>query len=116
MPSKPKLSSKTPDAPEYNTLITRHDALIGWPRERYYAVVELKVSDITTDIDTGEEQARIQIVHIEQPVVAADAKALESLLDSMFQKRTKLKVRSDPHAEEDTPLEGIGLDTAAGDE
>lgn len=107
MPSKPKLSTKTPDAPEYNTLIETHDTIVAMPRERRYAIVELKTSKVNRDIDTGEEQAIMQVIHLEQPRTKADNDAVQALLDKMFTSRTKLAARPDPHAE-DTPLEGLG--------
>ncbi len=107
MPSKPKLSTKTPDAPEYNTLIPTHDQIVAMPRERRYAIVELKTKGVNTDVDSGEAQATVQIIHLEQPATKADSDAVTALLDSMFTKRTKLQQRPDPHAE-DVPLDGLG--------
>lgn len=106
--AKPKLSVKTPDASEYNTLISTHEQIIALPRERRYAIVELKTEKVENDIDSGEAQAKLQIIHVEQPRTAADEKALTDLLDKMFTSRTKLASRPDPHAEQDTPLEGLG--------
>jgi len=105
--SKPKLSTKTPDAKERNALIEAHGGIIDMPRERRYAIVELATQNVRTDIATGEEQATLQIVHCELPT-GSDRDALEKLMDKVFQKRTNLKVRPDPNAEVDTPLEGLG--------
>jgi len=113
--AKPKLSTKTPDAPEYNTLIPTHDAIVSLPRERRYAIVEIKTKGVNTDVDSGEAQATVQIVHLEQPATAADERKVVELLDAMFQKRTKLSARPDPHAEEDTPLDGWASGSSAGD-
>jgi len=107
MPSKPKLSSKTPDAPEYNTLIDTHELIVSLPRERRYAIVELKTKGVNTDVDSGEAQATVQIIHLEQPRTKADTDRLTGLLDELFLKRTKLAARPDPHAEADTPLDGL---------
>lgn len=108
MPSKPKLSTKTPDSDVYNTLITTHESIVAMPRERRYAIVELKTEKVNLDVDTGESQATMQVIHLEQPRSKADTDALVAMLDSLFTKRTKLGARPDPHAGEDTPLEGIG--------
>jgi hypothetical protein len=70
--------------------------------------VELKTSKVTQDIDSAEDQATMQVIHLEQPSSKADVDAVTQLLDSMFQKRTKLSGRPNPHEPEDTPLEGLG--------
>lgn len=102
---KPKLSTKTPDAPETNALIPMHDQIIALPRERRYAVVELGVKGINTDVATGDQQATVLLTHIEIP---SDQAKLEKMIDDEFTSRTKIKTRPDPTAETDTPLEGIG--------
>lgn len=111
--SKPKLSTKTPDATESNALIELHDSIIALPRERRIIVAEVITKQVNTDIATGEQQATLQLAHIEVPT-GADRVALEKLLDKAFTGRTSLKHRPDPTAgEADTPLEGIdeaGLD------
>ena len=48
--SKPKLSVKTPDAPDYNTLLGTHDSIIALPRERRYALIEFRTKKLDTDI------------------------------------------------------------------
>lgn len=116
--SKPKLTVKTPDAPEYNTLLATHDAIIALPRERRYAIVELKTKGVNTDVDSGEAQATMQIIHLEQPMTAADTKRVTDLLDELFTKRTKLAARPDPHAD-DVPLDGLAdgeLDDSVSDQ
>lgn len=109
--SKPKLSTKTPDAPEYNTLIGDHETINSLPRERRYAIVELTTKRVDLDVATGEHQATMQIIHIEGPQTQADEKLITDLLDTLFKKRTKLTARPAPDAG-DTPLEGLatGLD------
>lgn len=113
--AKPKLSTKTPDAPEYNSTIENHANIVALPRERRYAIVEIKTAKVTRDVDSGEDQATLQLIHIEEPQSGADARKLEELLDSMFQKRTKLKTRANPHEEEDTPLDGLSSDLGGDD-
>lgn len=110
MPMKPKLSSKTPDAADYNSLIETHADLVSLPRERRYAIVELRVKKVDLDVASGEQQAIVELVHVETPSTQADETKLVDLLDTMFTKRTKIKQRGNPLGEEDTPLAGIGLD------
>jgi hypothetical protein len=107
--SKPKLSSKTPDAGEYNSLIGTHDSIVSLPRERRYAVVEFRTKGVVLDVASGEHQATMEIVQIEQPASAADEVALVALLDKMFQNRTHLAARPDPNADHDTPLDLSGI-------
>jgi len=107
--TKPKLSTKTPDATEHNALIALHGQVIALPRERRYAVVELAVKDIRTDVATGDEQATLQIVHIEVPS-GKGRDEIEKLIDSEFTRRTNQKTRPNPHEDDvndDTPLTGI---------
>ncbi len=111
MPMKPKLSSKTPDADEYNALIGIHSDLVSLPRERRYAIVEYRTKKVDLDVASGEQQAIVELVHIEAPVSAADEQQIVDVLDGLFRKRTNLKTRANPTGEDsDTPLEGIGLD------
>lgn len=106
--SKPKLSTKTPDASETNALIDLHGAIIAMPRERRYAIVEFAVKDVRTDIATGDEQATITAVHIEVPSGKAAAE-LEAMLDAEFTRRTNLKARPDPNDDGNPPpLDGVG--------
>lgn len=106
--SKPTLSSKTPDSTDYNTLILNHDGILALPRERRYAIVELKTRTVNTDVESGEQKATMQIVHLEQPQTAADQKALVDMLDQLFTKRTKQAARPDPEGEKPEPLPGLG--------
>ena len=106
--SKPKLSVKTPDAPDYNTLLGTHDSIIALPRERRYALIEFRTKKLDTDIASGEQQATIEIVHIEQPATSADETAVVAILDKMFKARTNLVARPAPD-QPDTPLDLSGL-------
>jgi len=105
--SKPKLSTKTPDATEANALIDLHSAIVSMPRERRLIVAEVIVKTVTTDTASGEQQATLQLAHIEAPT-GADRDALEKIMDGAFKKRTNLQHRPDPTAETGTPLAGLG--------
>lgn len=105
--SKPKLSTKTPDATESNALIELHGNLISMPRERRLIVAEVIVKSVATDVASGEQQATLQLAHIEVPVGQHRAD-LEAIIDAAFKSRTNLTHRPDPTAEVGTPLEGLG--------
>lgn len=112
---KPKLSSKTPDDPKYNSLIGSHDTILRMPRERRYAIVELRTKGINTDVATGDQQATEVVVHIEEPPSGAEQAKLEKLLDDWYNRRNK-EPRGNPAGDEDTPLDGLGLDGGDGGE
>lgn len=105
--SKPKLSTKTPDATESNALIDLHGSIISLPRERRLIVAEVIVKSVATDVASGEQQATLQLAHIEVPT-GKDRTDLEAIIDRAFKARTNLTHRPDPTAELGTPLEGLG--------
>jgi len=77
------------------------------PRERRLIVAEVIVKSVATDVASGEQQATLQLAHIEVPI-GADRTALEQIIDSAFKSRTNLQHRPDPTADEGTPLPGLG--------
>ena len=111
--TKPKMSTKTPDATESNALIDAHADIIAMPRERRIIIAEIITREVSTNVATGNQQATLQLAHIEIPV-GHDRAAAEKILDAAFKGRTGLKHRPDPSAGDgDTPLEGLadaGLD------
>lgn len=112
--TKPKLSTKTPDATESNALIDAHESIIALPRERRIVIAEIIVREVSTNVATGNQQATLQLAHIEIPS-GADRAAAEKILDAAFKARTGMKHRPDPTAGDvDTPL--LGLDDAGLDD
>lgn len=107
MPSKPKLTVKTPDDENYNALIGEHPNIVSLPRERRYAIVEFITTKVDLDVASGEQQASVALVQIEIPRSQADEVSVVALLDKMFKSRTHLTARADPYAGEDTPLDGL---------
>jgi len=107
--AKPKMSTKTPDDAALNALVDYHGELIDTPNTPRLAIVELIVPEIKTRPGTGEQQATVQIVHLEL-AHGKDAEALERQFTRIHFDRTGNKSRPNPLAEEtstDTPLEGI---------
>lgn len=108
--AKPKLSTKTPDDPVTNSLIDQHGEIIQRPNERRIALVELASPETKRKNATGEEQATVQIVHLEL-LHGADAVAGEKLFSSVHKARTGNNTRPAPDVSiPDTPLEGLGAD------
>lgn len=108
--AKPKLSTKTPDSTDTNSLVDEHDALIAAPKERRFAIVELIVPEIVQHVG-GDSIAKIQITHIEIVKPGANQDKVLSVMDAIYKARTGNKVRPGPEAE-DTPLdfEAAGID------
>jgi len=99
--SKPKLTTRTPDDPLLNALVDAHGSIIALPTDRRFAVVELSVPKIETRPATGEQQAHVQIVHVE----LLKATEGESILLAAYKARTGNA--TPPTGADDTPLEGI---------
>lgn len=97
--TKPKLSSKTPDEADLNSLIDTHEDLLKQPDVRRYAVVELAVTDRTYPTH-NDAFARVQIVHLEE-IVGADLDTVLKVRDHAYTARTGNKAVPQP----DTPLD-----------
>jgi hypothetical protein len=102
--AKPKLSSKTPDDAERNSLVDTHDDLLKFPDTRRYAVVEFAVTDRTYPTH-NDAYARVQLVHFEE--VQGDALAdVLKIRDRVFTDRTGYTEVPSP----DTELDFADLD------
>lgn len=97
--AKPKLSSKTPDDAERNSLVDTHDDLLKFPDTRRYAVVEFAVTDRTYPTH-NDAFARVQLVHIEE-IVGADLDAVLKVRDHAFTERTGFTEVPSPDTELD---------------
>ena len=104
--AKPKLSSKTPDESDLNSLIDSHESLLQRPEERRYAVVEIAVVARTYPTH-NDSYARVQIVHLEE-VRGTDLDAVLKVRDRAYTERTGNKSVPSP----DTPLDfdEVGID------
>ena len=85
--------------------------IIENPNTRRIAIVELSTVDIHTKPTTGDQQATVQIVHVEL-MHGADATAAEKLFSRVHFDRTGNKTRPNPGEapSKDTALEGLGDD------
>ena len=107
--AKPKLSSKTPDDAERNSLVDTHDDLLTFPDQRRYAVVEFAVTDRTYPTH-NDAFARVQLVHIEE-VTGSDLEAVLKVRDHVFTDRTGFTQVPAP----DTELDFSELDDSVDD-
>lgn len=98
--TKPKLSAKTPDEEDLNSLKGDHENLLDHPRGTRIAVVEYVVRERVL-ATAGDATARIELVHFE----GLDVRGLDSegrkLLDKAFKKRTGKANRPEPDPELD---------------
>lgn len=107
--TKPKLSTKTPDEAELNSLIESHEDLLQFPDKRRFAIVELAVIDRTYPTH-NDPFARLQIVHVEE-VDGEDLEKVLKIRDHTYTTRTGLKTPPAP----DTPLDLDALDDGVDD-
>lgn len=114
--AKPKLSTKTPDTEDTNSLIKDHTTLIEHFNSRehankHIALVEIGVTDVKL-FEGGGQQATVVLRHVEL-LHGADADKAEKLFTDVYKKRTGNKERPNLADDPDTPIEGIDeLDSA----
>lgn len=107
--AKPKLSSKTPDDTERNSLVDTHDDLLKFPDQRRFAVVEFAVTDRTYPTH-NDAYARVQLVHIEE-VTGTDLDDVLKVRNRAFTARTGFTEVPSP----DTELDFSELDDSVDD-
>lgn len=100
--SKPKLTTRTPDDAQLNALVEAHGSIIALPTERRFAVVELTVAKVETRPATGEQQAHVQVVHVELLTSAEGERILLAAYKQRAGNATPPSV-----GEPDAPLEGL---------
>jgi hypothetical protein len=108
---KPKLSSKTPDNSDVNSLIINHEKLIAHFNSsdgvnRVLAIVELGVTQVVTQ-EGGEQQATFALRHIEEITGTLSEHSGEQMLLDLYKMRTNNKALPSPA--HDTPLDLSGL-------
>jgi hypothetical protein len=111
---KPKLSSKTPDNSDINSLIIQHEYLIEHfnspdATNRHIAIVEYGVDRVVA-FEGGDEQATIVTRQIEL-MTGANQDAAEQLLLAVYGTRTGNKML--PAADTNVPLDLSGIDPVA---
>jgi len=108
--TKPRLSTKTSDEEDYNSLIVEHDDLMHRPTERRFAVVEYTVAE--RRYPTGADSfPTVRITHFEG-IAGADLEKVLKLRDAAYTRRTGNKSVPQP----DTPLDLDALEDELDDE
>lgn len=107
--TKPKLSSKTPDQEELNSLIDSHDELLNKPDQRRFAVVELAVTARTFPTH-NDHFATVQIVHLEE-IRGTELDDVLKVRNAVYTQRTGNKSVPEP----DQQLDLSGLDDSVDD-
>lgn len=107
--SKPKLSTKTPDAAEVNNLIEMHGQIIDNPEGELIAIVRILPSQVVHRVADGEDQATVALRQIEV-LQGADVEKGRALMLKSFRTRTNgsaLPDLNDPKPTPDTPIAGL---------
>lgn len=114
---KPRLSTKTPDDPNTNSLIDAAPDLYNNPTERRFIIAEIGVTDVGANVQTGDRKV-IYGLRIIEHASPDDRDEVLKLLTKLHAKRTGEKSIPAPEqpADPDTPLPGMEDDTLGADD
>jgi hypothetical protein len=106
--TKPKMSTKTPDAAEVNNLIDLHDQIIDNPEGELLALVRILPVQVVHRVADGEDQATVALRQIEV-LQGPDVDAGRKLMLKAFRARTKAAALPDltEDGEPNEPLPGM---------